>query len=219
MDRQIKSTVRWMLLATVTISLAGCVGTASNLMYMLQGMKIEAAYDGLKKSRVAIVVVSDASSYGPDTLTNIVGRAMSIRLSTNVNGIDIVPQNELGNWKDIHGWDEVDFREIGKGVEADRVVAIEIGSYSIHEGTTMYKGRAMVTTTVYDMEEDGVVVFSQGPAEYQFPKSHARPALSTSESQFEAVYLGMLVDNISRNFYDHERVDAVAEDATNIGLQ
>jgi len=205
-----------MLIAATVLTFAGCIGTTANLMYMLQGLKVEAEYDGLKDSRVAIVVVSDSSSYGPDTLTRIVGRAMGIRLKQNVKHVSVIPQLDIEIWKDTHGWDEVDFREIGEGLEADRVIAVEIGSYSIHEGTTLYKGRTMVTTTVYDMEDNGEVVFSQGPAEYLFPKSHARPVMSTTEQQFESVFLGKLVDNIARNFYQYDKADPIAEDATGI---
>ena len=215
-DRQMKKIATAILFSAMVISLTGCIGFLSNMMYMFNGLKIDAAYDGLEESRVAIVVVSDASSYGPDTLTALVGRAMGIRLSQNVKGITLVPQNVIENWKDTHGWDEVDFREIGKGVNADRVIALEIAAYSIHEGSTLYKGRSMVTTTVFDLESEGEVVFSQGPAEYLFPKSHARPVMSTTEQQFESVYLGKLVDNIARNFYQYDKADAVAEDATGI---
>ena len=73
--------VTGLIVTAALISFSGCVGAAANLMYMLQGLKVEAQYDGLKESKVAIVVVSDASSYGPDTLTSLVGRAMGIRLN------------------------------------------------------------------------------------------------------------------------------------------
>lgn len=207
-----------MLLSVTVLTFAGCFGFAANLMYMINGLKVEAAYDGLEESRVAIVVVSDASSYGPDTLASIVGRAMGIRLNQHVKEITIIPQNVIENWQDTHGWDRVDFREIGYGVNADKVMAIEIDSYSIHEGSTLYKGRSMVNTTVFDLTEEGEgeAVFSQGPAEYLFPKSHARPVMSTTEQQFEAVYLAKLVDNIARNFYQYDKAEPMAEDATGI---
>ena len=74
----------------------------------------------------------------------------------------------------------------------------------------------MITTTVYDLEGEGEVVFSQGPAEYLFPKGHARPVMSTTEQQFEQVYLTKLVDNIARNFYAYDKAEGIAEDATGI---
>lgn len=208
---------RPLIVAVIALSfgipfIAGC-GTFAQLMYTLQGLKVEAAYDGLKESRVAVVVVSDASSYGPDSLSHIVGKALGNQLAANVKEITVLSQKEVQNWRDANGWNEINFVELGRGLDVDRVIAVEIGSYSIHEGQTMYKGRASVTTSVYDIADNGQIVFSQGPAEYQYPKSHGRPAISTTEQQFEAQYLSQLVTTIARNFYKHDKVDTVAEDA------
>ncbi len=207
------------LLGVIALFAGGCIGATANLMYMLHGLKIDAEYEGLEGSRVAVVVVSDASSYGPDTLTNVVGQAMALRLAQQVDDITLIPQNVIENWKDTHGWDQVDFREIGKGVNAEKVLAIDIGSYSIHEGTTLFKGRSMLTTTVYDLEDNGNVVFAQGPAEFSFPKTHARPAMSTNEREFESVFIAKMVDYVTRNFYAYDKAEAVAEDATGIDFR
>lgn len=219
MDRHHFRLAKSLLLAAICITMCGCVGTLSNLMYMMHGLEVEAVYDGMEESRVAVVVVSDASAYGPDALTSVIGKAMSRRLATNVKKISVISQNVIENWKDTNGWDQVDFRELGKGVNADRVLAIEMNSYSIHEGATLFKGRSTLTTTVYDIEDEGKVVFTDGPSEYAFPRSHARPALSTTEQQFEAVYLSKLVDNIARDFYAHDKAEPYAEDATGIDFQ
>jgi hypothetical protein len=215
MDRhQFSTNGKWLFVlgALLTCSLAGC-GTFAQLMYTLKGMEVKAAYDGLQDSRVAVVVVSDASSYGPDSLTRVVGRALGARLSQKVKNITVINQQVIENWQDTHGWNEVDFVALGKGVKADKVLAIEIGSYSIREGATLYKGRATITTSVYDLKNENQLVFTQGPAEFQFPKSHGRPAISTNAQHFEAAYLGQLVETIARNFHKHDRVDTVAEDA------
>ena len=201
------------VLSALFVTAAGCAAV-SHMMYVIKGNEIEAAYDGLEESRVAIVCVSDATSYGPDSLTHVISRAMGTRLTQQVKDIVVIPQHKIETWKDANGWDELDYEALGRGVDAGKVVAVEIGSYSIHEGTTLYKGRAMVTTSVYDLEREGHVVFSQGPAEYQFPKSHGRPAVSTNPQQFEAAYLSMLVDSICRNFHAYEKTETVAEDAT-----
>lgn len=200
------------LIVALIAGLGGC-GTVAQLFYVVKGLKVKALYDGLEKSTVAVVCVSDASSYGPDSLTRVVGEALGARLARDVPKIKVIDQHRIENWKDTHGWNEVDYVALGRGVGAQKVVAVKIDSYSIHEGTTMFKGRTMLTTTVYDVEKDGVVVFSQGPGEYQFPKSHGRPAISTNARNFEVAYLSLLVESIARNFCDYERVDAIAEDA------
>ncbi len=215
MDRQRRIRVLsagMVVVAAAGMTLCGC-GTVAQLMYVIKGLKVDAAYDGFEKSTVAVVCVSDASSYGPDSLTRVVGRALGARLAANVPDITVVPQHKIENWKDTHGWNELDYVALGRGVGADKVLAIEMDSYSIREGATMYKGRAMLTTSVYDIQKDGQVVFTQGPAEYQFPKSHGRPAISTDPQRFEAAYLSQLVENIGRNFYEHDKAETFAEDA------
>ena len=47
----------------------GCVGALSQLIYTIRGHDEEPAFPGLNDKRVAVVCVSDATAYGPDTLT------------------------------------------------------------------------------------------------------------------------------------------------------
>ncbi len=202
-----------LLLVMLIMTGVGCQ-LFSNVVYLIKGSDIPAKYEGLSNSKVAIVVVSDASSYGPDSLTASISRLLTVQLGQNVKDISIVPQNVVNNWQDTNGWDQIDFYELGQGVDADKVMVIEVGSYSIHEGATLYKGRSLISTNVYDISDNGNVVFSQGPAEYVFPRSHARPAISTSEQQFESAYLVKLTGDISRNFYAYDKTLVVADDAT-----
>lgn len=201
------------MLAVVVATSTGCIGMATQLLYVLKGHRIPAAYDGLKNQRVAVVCVSDSSAFGPNGLTESVGRAVGGRLAANVKKITIVPPGEIENWIDVNGWDEKDFTKIGRGVKADRVVAIEMGNYTIREGQTLYKGRCELSVTVYDIANGGSVAYSVGPKEYAFPQN-GRPAIQTSDRKFETLYLGKLTEHITNQFYPHDALDSVAEDAT-----
>ncbi len=195
---------------------SGC-GTLAQIMYVVQGHKIDAKYDGLKGKRVAVVCVSDASAYGPDTLTYTIANSVSYKLATVVKKIEMVQPSDVERWVDTNGWDERDYVELGRGVDADLVLAIEISSYSIHEGSTMYKGRADLTATVINVGTENAssngVEFILGPEHYAFPES-GRPAIQTSPRQFEALYLAKLTQHIARQFYDYDELETVAEDAT-----
>ncbi len=195
------------------VSFSGCVGALSQLMYVIKGHDVPAAYPGLVDKRVAVICVSDASAYGPDSLGQTVASAVSIKLAQGVKKIKLVPMAKINNWVDEYGWDELDFVTLGKGVNAERVVAIEIASYSIHEGATMYKGRANVAVTVYNLEneEGSNIDFSYGPLDYEFPKN-GRPAIQTNDRQFEAFYLARLTEQISRQFMVYDKLEAFAEE-------
>jgi hypothetical protein len=203
------------LLATaLIISFSGCIGAMTQLAYVIKGYDTPAAYDGLEGKRVAVVCVSDASAYGPDPLTYTVAKALGIKLAQGVKKIEVVPHAEIENWIDQNGWDEASFSTLGAGVKADRVIAIEIGGYSIHEGSTIFKGQCELTVSVYDLEgEKGAkVAYGFGPEEYAFPKN-GRPSIQSSDRQFEAFYLSRLTQRIANHFVKHDHLDSYAEDA------
>ncbi len=201
----------FILAIAAAMVIPGCVGIPAQLMYVIYGNKIDAEFAGLAGKKVAVVCVSEASAYGPNTLTSTVERKIVARLSQNISKIHIIPQSTVDNWKDQYGWDESDFAQIGRGVGADAVVAIEISSYSLLDGATMYKGQVAVTTTVFDIKNENVA-FQKGPEDYQFPKS-GRPAIQLNERDFESIYLEKLCEHLSRRFYDYEKADSIAEDA------
>jgi hypothetical protein len=199
------------LLVFALFLVPGCVGVSAQLLHLIYGNKVAAQYEGLNDKKVAVVCVSDASAYGPNNLTYTIERLVAQRLAANVPGIKMIPQSTVDNWKDQYGWDENDFVQIGKGIGADRVVAIEIAGYTLHDGPTMYKGQAAVTSSVYDINNQ-TVAFHAGPEDYQFPKS-GRPAMHITERQFEEAFLTKFCEYLARRFYEHEKVDTIAEDA------
>ena len=92
------------------------------------------------------------------------------------------------------------------------VVAIEIASYSLTEGSTLFKGRSDVTVTVYDIEKDGQVPYSATPNHFVFPR-HGRPSIQTTEREFEAYYLAQLTHMIANQFLVHDKLESFARDA------
>ena len=104
----------------------GCVGALSQLIYTIRGHDEEPAFPGLNDKRVAVVCVSDASAYGPDTLTYTVAQAVGIQLANGLDdGSQIVAPSKIEEWIDDNGWNETEYVELGRGVEADMVVAVK----------------------------------------------------------------------------------------------
>ncbi len=192
---------------------SGCVGAMAQLLYVIKGHKVKAEYSGLEEKTVAVVCVTDSTAYGPDTLSTTINKAISLQLKQNVKKCTVVSPAKVNEWIDNNGWNQSNFIEIGRGVGADMVVAIDMGSYTIKEGQTLYKGRTNLTVTVYDISKGGQIAYVHGPMEYSFPKN-GRPAIQTSERQFEAVYLAKLTDYVARLFYDADALDQVAEEAS-----
>jgi len=195
------------------VSSVGCMGGLAQLLYVIKGHKIPAEYNDLEGKKVAVICISDASAYGPDTLTDTISKLVSMKLQSGVKGIKVIPAKTIEDWADRNAWDEADFNAIGEGVEADVVVGIQISDYSIKEGSTLYQGRCEMTATVFDIKNDGQVSYSIGPDEFQFPEQ-PRPAIQTNDRKFEAVYLAKLAEFISRRFCAYDRMEMVAEDAS-----
>ncbi|MFK7769327.1 MAG: hypothetical protein AB8B55_19045 [Mariniblastus sp.] len=198
--------------AICLVTSTGCIQQMAQLLYVIKGHEIKAQFEGLEGKRVAILCVSDSSAYGPDTLTYTVSKYVSLKLASGVKDVEVISPPVVEAWIDENGWDSQDYATLGDGVKADMVVVIEIGSYSIKEGATLYKGRADMSVTVYDVAKGGQVSFHHGPDNYVFPEN-GRPTTQSTERQFEMFYLARLTDRISRLFVPHNKMDAFAEDA------
>ena len=74
-----------------------------------------------------------------------------------------------------------------------------------------YKGRAMYSTRVYDIES-GEVRFNRGPINIAFPES-GQPVTDTNAIQFEKTFLNELSYRISRYFYDYAIEEEFGRDA------
>jgi len=180
-------------LAILTTS-TGCIRQMAQLLYVIKGHEVPADYDGLAQSTIAVVCVSDASAYGPHTLTYSIAKNVSVKLSQGLENTKIVSPAKVENWIDQNGWDSVEAVSLGRDLAADKVLVIEIGSYSIHDGATLHKGSADLTCTVYDIEKDGQVSYVHGPDEYSFP-TNGRPVMQSSDRQFEAFYLAHFIES------------------------
>ena len=140
-----------------------------------------------------------------------VARYVSLKFATNIEEVDVVSETEINNWIDTRAWDGENFAALGRGVNADFVLGINMDNYTIREGQTIFKGRADVTVKVIDVATN-LETFQQGPTLFEYPEN-GRPALNTSERKFEAFYLAWLTQRIARTFYKHDGLEDMAEDA------
>jgi hypothetical protein len=195
------------------LPLAGSVGCS--VLYQLaygDGQKVKAEYQGLSGKRVAVVCMMNASSFSDGVTSTDIAESVGAILAKEVDEIDVVPQEDVADWMDENEWDEADFTEIGRGVEADTVVAIEVDAFSLHESTTLLKGRADVTTTVYDMTKDGKKAFRTTDRDFSFPTNHPVPATPNSQRTFRYVFIRELAEQIAKNFYDYNLSEDFARD-------
>jgi hypothetical protein len=206
------SVVLTIILLAGLVVFPGCIGTAAQLMYVLFGHKSKAEFAEFKGKRVAVVTVSEAAAFGPETVSETLSRAITMHLVKNIKKIDVVPHGQVASWMDQNGFGSPDPVALGKGVQADYVLMVDISDYSIHDGQTLYKGRCNYKVDVFDIKENGRLAFARGPLDFTFPRD-GRPAIESSEQKFEAFYLARLSDRIARSFYEYDLTEDAAIDS------
>lgn len=201
-----------LLVAIVLLTQSGCLGLAANLMNVVKGHTVKAEFKELEGKRVAVVTLTDSSQYSDDASARILSRRVSEILLKEVKDIELVREDEVQQWRDRNGWDAIEFIDIGKGVKADKVIAIEMTNLRLRDGATLYRGRAAVTTTVYDVKS-GKTEFRKHLDEFTYPETAGQYTSETTEARFRTLYLSVLAARISRWFHSYDYSDTVAMDA------
>ena len=155
----------------------GCAGVIAQVLYVFKGGdNIEPDYSGLEGKTVAIVCVANGSSTGPSSVPSLLERSVGMLLTQKGKKIKVVPPGDVANWIDNNDWNQLDYREIGRGIKADMVLAIDLDNLSLHEGSTLYKGLADVTLTVYDMKSEGKPVSAAACRSSVSPRTSPGPS-------------------------------------------
>lgn len=204
------------LLVSLALALAilpafGCVGITAQFMNVFGiGTKVKPEYPGLEKKKVAVVCVSDSTGFGPDVVTESIAFVVQENLRKHVKGIEVVPRAKVNEQIDGN-WSDYDYPKLGRSLGVDKVVAIEVMSYGLYEGQTLYKGQTEYVTMVYDVATN-TQEFRRGPVKFESPKSGA-PIAEYTEREFETRYLQRLGYRVARVFFPYEANEDVATDS------
>ena len=143
---------------------------------------------------------------------------MEIKLRENVSGIQIVHQQEIGDWMDHNDWNEVDYQEVGAAVGADMVVAIDMQSFSLYDGPTLFRGKSDVIITVFDVKNRGAILFEELPPQILYPvASGLHISGGTNETGFRRQFIDYVSTRIARNFYAYDATTDFGQDALVLG--
>jgi len=195
--------------AALLVACSGC-STLLTAAYILMPEDTPAEFKGLKGKHVAVVCkpiveleFSDAGS--ARELAATVGGL----LERNVRKTRVIDQQEVARWIDEHAW--VDYPTVGKALDADLVVGIDLEEFRLHEGSTLYRGRATAHVRVFDIAT-GKVVFEKRYDDFQYPADGAVPTSDRSEMQFRGMFLQILAGRIARSFHAYDSRTSFAEE-------
>lgn len=200
-----------LLLACLMLTQPGCLGITSNLMHMVGADMIPPQFEGLEENRLVIVTSTESSHYKDDVSAQILSKSVGAILTQKVDDVKLVRQSEIDQWRDRFGWENNDLVALGKEVEADKVVAIELDNVKLRDGKSMFRGSADVVVTVYDCET-GDELYRREMDDYTFPRTAGQHITETTEANFRKVYLGMLASEIGRSFHAYDLSDTFALD-------
>ncbi|MDM4016328.1 hypothetical protein [Roseiconus lacunae] len=197
-----------------TVATTGCAPLIANFMHVTGADLTPAAYEGLEKSSVAVVTITENSRFGDDISATMLSHAVGKILTSEVKDIELVRDDEVANWRDVHGWDQIDFAEIGRGVKADKVVAIEVLNLSLQEGPTLFRGQANIHLSVIE-SKSGEVLFSTDVEDFTYPTIAGGVSTSeTTEARFRKLFVGnILAKRIARQFHPFDARDDFALDS------
>jgi hypothetical protein len=173
--------------------------------YIIQGEPTkDPEFTKLKDKKVAVVCYAPARvRYNADDVDTEVAKGVSALLKRNGKAIDVVDPDQVADWLDQHAnWSDV--TEVGKEFSADYVVFVDIQEFSVYEENSpnMLRGRSYVDIRVYDVVNEGAVVYSTD-LESIYPLGRPIPAGEKRETSFRREYLARLSDEIGRHFYPY----------------
>lgn len=202
---------RLTLLALLPLPLATGCSTLLTVAYLIQPADMPAEFNGLKGSKFAVVCrpiieleFTDAGS--ARELATLVGG----QIEDQVRRASAVGQHEVSRWIDENDW--TDYQTVGGSLGVDHVVGLDLEEFRLHEGSTLYRGRAAVNVRVYDIKEKKVV-FQKRIDNFDFPANNAIPASDMPEAQFRSTFLRVLSQRISRLFHAYESREVFAEES------
>jgi hypothetical protein len=191
-------------LGLALLPLAGCNMLAA-FQFILQGEPtVDPAFTALEDHKVVVVCHAPARiRYSFDSVDTDLAKAMSRLLELNAEDVEVVEPDAVASWLDKHGnWSDV--TEIGKAFEADYVIFADVQQFSIYEENSpnMLRGRAYVDLRVYDVNDDGEVVF-EADIESIYPLGRPLPVGEKRERSFRREYVARLADELGRHFYPY----------------
>lgn len=198
--------------ALVIATAAGC-NLVATAMYVISGQNVAADYDGLKGKRVAVVCRPVISlQYKNTTVSRDLAKQIGQLLTKHVDKIKVKDQREIDQWTDEHEWEE--YVEIGKAVDVDMVLGIDLEEFELYQGQTLYQGKANLNFAVYDVTKGREAVYEKHLPQTHYPPNTAIPAGDLPEAQFRRKFVDVLAEQIARYFYDHDSTVDFASDST-----
>ncbi len=214
MDRHFASRC-WPVLASLLLLTAatavGCRSMAQTMAYLVNGTNMEAEYEGLEGKKVAVVCRAlSGQEFRNAGAAKALAQQVSDLLKLHVKKIHIIDPQTVATLIDEKNLEE--YSEIGKALKADMVVGIELDSFSVLDGQTLYRGRASCSIKAYNVAEKHIDWKKTMPQSV-YPTTGGIATSDRTEGDFRDEFTRWLADQVARNFFAHDKYDDFGRDA------
>jgi hypothetical protein len=201
-------------LALLSLAAFGCKSMLQSFTLLYQGYDQPAEWDGLKGKKVAVVCKPLTSlEYSSAGVDRLLAEGICEELKAHIKDIHIIDQRKVADLRDEKPME--DFVQIGKALKAEKVVGIDIESFGIRDGATLFKGRATVHIQVFDVA-DGSCEWHKNPEGYLYPRIGSTSIQDQPEAEFRNAFVAILATEIARYFFPHDPRDAFGSDAMSV---
>ncbi len=191
------------VLITAAVVTGGCRSAMFTANYLLHGNNVDAEFEGLHEKKVAVVCRPAVGlTYSNSHVAKDLAKQISGLLSTNDPKIEVVKQQDVDEWTDMNMWDE--YSEVGKALEVDLIVGVDLQNFTIYKGPTVYQGKADVVVRVYDCSKPDRPVFEKILPQVVYPPIGGQAAQEKPAREFRQKFVRILADHVARHFYPHD---------------
>ena len=199
-------------LAITILPAIGCQSLLVTAVYLIKGTDVDPDFKELKGKKVAVVCRPLVTlQYRDSNAGRDLAQQITLLLQEKVPKIQTIDQRKVAKWTDENTWEE--FSEVGKALKADMVVGIDLESFSIFQGQTLYQGKANASIKVFDCRKGSKLVFEKTMPTSIYPPNTGIATSERSEGEFRREYLLVLANQIARHFYAHDRHADLGQDA------
>ncbi|MFO0013754.1 MAG: hypothetical protein ACK553_13505 [Planctomycetota bacterium] len=199
----------WLLILSVLAS-AGCTRLMTLGAMLVYGTEIPADFKDLQGKRVAVAVVTP-SGVQNDVPSEILSKQINALLAANVKKISMVDTQEVDQVARDFPRGSIDVIKLGKRLDADYILEVQLSDLELHDGPTLYKGRCECMVAVYEVNGGETPVFVKDHSNFTAPASGLSKT-AMDEAKFQGIYLGVLAKFIAMSFHPHERGADIAID-------
>lgn len=199
-------------LSALALPCLGCLKQMLFLGYLIGGPPmVEPDYDkrtgkSLTDKDVTVAVVCYAPTeiqFDNTEVDRDIAKYVSYRL--NQHHVKVVRPDRVHAWLDKNDhWDKPE--EIGAALGVSHVLYIDLEKYSLYEENShlLYRGRAELQVSVWEMQEDGTgnKIYSK-ELNSRYPLAIPRSTSEITFHRFKREYLSRLSEEIGRLFYEY----------------